>query len=232
MNVRSTEWHERRRGALYCIIFLYSIQHTKFCIVSKQNRREIAHFEQKGKTSREGREVEENAMEWLLRNERKKNNSNNNIRKFILKAYSIYFFSFFLSFFLFPFEIFIFLRIACCCSFQTSLCTIRRKHSTRLGKKTLFSSYKIKYKIICLDCSGKINSTCSVRFKSNEFEFYIISYYIFFPSVTLTLPRLFVCLFFFVHSFHILPSKIRIANPHHVSGTLFVFQMERKNISE
>jgi len=72
MNVRSTEWHERRRGALYCIIFLYSIQHTKFCIVSKQNRREIAHFEQKGKTSREGREVEENAMEWLLRNERKK----------------------------------------------------------------------------------------------------------------------------------------------------------------
>lgn len=101
------------RGFILYNFFIFHPTYKVLCIVSKQNRREIAHFEQKGKTSREGREVEENAMEWLLKKSKEKNNSNNNIRKFILKAYSIYFF--FLSFFHFfsfrsKFFFFIFLR--------------------------------------------------------------------------------------------------------------------------
>lgn len=68
--VRSTEWHERRRGALYCIIFfIFHPTYKVLCIVSKQNRREIAHFEhtrQKRAVKAESK-VEENAMEWLLK---------------------------------------------------------------------------------------------------------------------------------------------------------------------
>lgn len=160
-------------------------------------------------------------MKWFEeeREERRENNSSNNIRKFILKAHSI-----FILFFFFPFEFFSYFSFASFVQFQTSLSAVWNTQR-RLGKKTLFSAL-IKYKIICgpLDCIGKINSTCFVRHNSQQWisVFLLLLFCCF--SVR-SLPRL--CYFLFL-----LPFKIRIPNPHHVSGTLFAFQMERKNILE
>lgn len=101
-----TEWHERRRGALYCIIFYTHFPSNIQSCVLYQIGREEKKAEGKWhiltwKAKNERRKY--CGMVWRgKREERRENNSSNNIRKFILKAHSILFF------FFLPFEVLLF----------------------------------------------------------------------------------------------------------------------------
>lgn len=158
---------------------------------------------------------------------REENNSSNNVRKFILKAPQHFFFRSkpfsSLVFFLFPSE-------------KPSLLNTALRQgseSTSLSfslSRLLMNASSVR-KIICAcDGSGKINSTCFVPVQQWVFEFFLVH--------SSSVAAFFLLSFAFC-SFGVflsLPSRLptashvifRIPNPHHVSGTLFAFQMERK----
>lgn len=79
------EWHEQRRGALYCVIFythtFYPTYKVLYQKAKGKNWREMANF---------SFERRKKKMLWNgLKEKRGQNNSSNNIRKFILKAHSV-----------------------------------------------------------------------------------------------------------------------------------------------
>lgn len=215
-----TEWHERRRGALYCIIFLIHIflptYKVLFCIGGKKLKGNSTFQLERQKIERR------KCHEMIRREERRENNSSNNIRKFILKAHSVFFSCF--SSFRSNFYIYILLRSECriCCT----------KHSTEFRQENV--RVIMKHRIICayVGCISKINSTCYVdhNSSSNEFEsFVFLCCFLLFFFLSVHSPSTHCCMLF---SFSLLSYWNLYNEPSSRLWYPFCFSNGTKNILE